>query len=97
MASHARIEVVVLWESEIRAAAHAIRCVSADSKTDPAAFSEQVLQALNACSIALAGVNIEPDAKMVLLGDDALKHVPRQLNVIQKNRQVREENKAREG
>jgi len=96
VASNASIEVLVLWESEIRAAAHAISSITADSKTDAVAFSEQVMQALNACSIALAGVNINPEAKMVLLGDEAIKHVPRQLNVIQKNRQVRAENGARE-
>lgn len=87
MASIGNLNVVVLWESELRAAGHAVASITADPEKESAAFSAQVIQALNACSAALAGVSMDKEAPLVLLGDSAIKHVPRHINVIQKGLQ----------
>lgn len=87
MASIGKLNVVVLWESELRAAGHAVASITADPEKESAAFSAQVIQALNACSVALAGVSMDEESPLVLLGDSAIKHVPREITVIQKGLQ----------
>ena len=83
MASNASIEVVVLWEHELRAAAEAIGGIQANSQDKPDEFVAQVMRAVNACSAALAGVAESPDTKLILLGNDAIKHDPREIMVKQ--------------
>jgi hypothetical protein len=67
MATEAKVSIVVLWESELRAAGQALVSITADSKKESKLFSEQVIAALNACSVALAGLSMDKDAPVVLL------------------------------
>lgn len=81
MASVSKAVVIVLWESELRAAADALmpirRAVKEGKGIDPA----EAWNALEACAAALANVASHPEANLVVCSAERLKYEPRDIHV----------------
>jgi hypothetical protein len=60
--------VIVLWESELRAAAKTLNAIFAELKggKDTAKLDVLACDAINACAVALEGIIENPEAQMVV-------------------------------
>lgn len=84
MATKGTVSVVILWEHELRTAAHALSLITPEAKAaDPEKWAALVVNAANVCLCALQGVAENPERPMILCGDSAIKHQPREIEVKQ--------------
>ena len=67
MGAHAKINLVLLWEAEIRAAGRAL------AKANETGSQEDWAAAMGACLVALQGV--EDEVALVLIAADAIKKI----------------------